>query len=220
MALRYLLVRFPTLATLLLYVPYTPPGTEFMDNMTIAPGVVIPSQSIGVASFSHGIKDADGILGWAWTQTSPHVICVHTVLYSLGPRNLTIGSLSPSTVSSIPTITDSLYSQGMTSSNMVSVSFEPTNTSSAMSGELTFGGIDPSKVTGNITFTYVVAAWFCDVYFLYRAGLGSPLTRTFPASRYWGIDQSIHYGNSTPILETTAGIVDTGTTLILMASGA
>ena len=164
MALRYLLVRFPTLATLLLYVPYTPPGTEFMDNMTIAPGVVIPSQSIGVASFSHGIKDADGILGWAWTQTSPHVICVHTVLYSLGPRNLTIGSLSPSTVSSIPTITDSLYSQGMTSSNMVSVSFEPTNTSSAMSGELTFGGIDPSKVTGNITFTYVVAAWFCDVY--------------------------------------------------------
>jgi hypothetical protein len=34
-----------------------------MENMTIAPGVVIPSQSIGVASFSHGIKDADGILG-------------------------------------------------------------------------------------------------------------------------------------------------------------
>lgn len=56
--------------------------------------------------------------------------------------------------------------------------------------------------------------------FLYRAGLGSPLTRTFPASRYWGIDQSIRYGNSTPILETTAGIVDTGTTLILVASGA
>jgi cathepsin E len=48
----------------------------------------------------------------------------------------------------------------------------------------------------------------------------SPLIRTFPASRYWGINQSIRYGTSTPILETAAGIVDTGTTLILMASGA
>lgn len=37
---------------------------------------------------------------------------------------------------------------------------------------------------------------------------------------FWGINQSIRYGSSTPILETTAGIVDTGTTLILMASGA
>lgn len=50
--------------------------------------------------------------------------------------------------------------------------------------------------------------------------LDSPVTRTFPASAYWGIDQSISYGTSTPILTTTAGIVDTGTALILIASGA
>lgn len=36
-----------------------------------------------------------------------------------------------------------------------------------------------------------------------------PITSTSPASSYWGIDQSIAYNNQT-ILETTAGIVDTG----------
>lgn len=49
----------------------------------------------------------------------------------------------------------------------------------------------------------------------------SPLTTTAPASEFWGIDQSITYGSSnTPILAQTAGIVDTGTTLILMATNA
>lgn len=49
----------------------------------------------------------------------------------------------------------------------------------------------------------------------------SPLTTTSPASEFWGIDQSITYGSSnTPILSQTAGIVDTGTTLILMATDA
>ena len=49
----------------------------------------------------------------------------------------------------------------------------------------------------------------------------SPLTTTSPASEFWGIDQSITYGSSnTPILDKTAGIVDTGTTLILMATNA
>ncbi|KAG1719342.1 aspartic peptidase domain-containing protein [Suillus paluster] len=46
-----------------------------------------------------------------------------------------------------------------------------------------------------------------------------PLTTTSPASSYWGIDQSIAYGNST-ILSETAGIVDTGTTLIFIATDA
>jgi hypothetical protein len=47
----------------------------------------------------------------------------------------------------------------------------------------------------------------------------SPLTTTYPASYYWGINESITYG-STTILAETAGIVDTGTTLILLASSA
>jgi len=48
----------------------------------------------------------------------------------------------------------------------------------------------------------------------------SPITSTSPAGNYWGIDQHIEYGTDTMILSTTAGIVDTGTTLILIATDA
>lgn len=49
-----------------------------------------------------------------------------------------------------------------------------------------------------------------------------PVTETSPASRYWGIDQTLTYGsNNTPLLpEATAGIVDTGTTLLYIATDA
>ena len=47
----------------------------------------------------------------------------------------------------------------------------------------------------------------------------SPITTTFPASAYWGIDQSVRYGPNPTILAKTAGIVDTGTTLLLFATG-
>lgn len=47
-----------------------------------------------------------------------------------------------------------------------------------------------------------------------------PITSTSPASQYWGIDQTISYGSNSTILDSTAGIVDTGTTLVLIASDA
>lgn len=47
-----------------------------------------------------------------------------------------------------------------------------------------------------------------------------PISKTSPANRYWGIDQTITYGNGTQIMKTSAGIVDTGTTLLLLASDA
>jgi len=47
----------------------------------------------------------------------------------------------------------------------------------------------------------------------------SPISGKDPARRYWGIDQSIRYGTSPElILDTGSGIVDTGTTLILLAT--
>lgn len=49
-------------------------------------------------------------------------------------------------------------------------------------------------------------------------GFRRPITTTYPASEFVGVDQSILYDNLV-VLETTAGILDTGTTLILIASG-
>ncbi|KIK03670.1 hypothetical protein K443DRAFT_94720 [Laccaria amethystina LaAM-08-1] len=157
-------------------------GTEYLDQVTVAPGLVIPNQSIGVASTSSGFSGFDGILG-------------------IGPVDLTGDrTLSPATTSSIPTVTDNLFANGVITANEIGVSFEPTTVPSVVNGELTWGGTDSSKFTGSINYT--------------------PLTTTYPAREYWGINQSIRYGTSTTILSSTAGIVDTGTTLILIATNA
>ncbi|KIM73461.1 hypothetical protein PILCRDRAFT_829133 [Piloderma croceum F 1598] len=155
-------------------------GEEFTDTVTLSPHLVIAKQSIGVASTSKGFQNVDGIIG-------------------IGPVDLTIGTLSPSTSQTIPTVTDNLFSKGAIREHLVSVAYAPTIAEGVQNGELTFGGIDLTRFVGEITFV--------------------PITQTSPASNFWGIDQSITYG-STPILSSTAGIVDTGTTLTLIASDA
>ncbi|PFH52246.1 hypothetical protein AMATHDRAFT_46374 [Amanita thiersii Skay4041] len=155
-------------------------GTEFIDTVSITSGLVIPQQSIGVASRSSGFDGFDGILG-------------------IGPVDLTLGTLSPDRNTLIPTVTDNAFSRGVITANEIGISFEPTNSLESLNGELTWGGIDSSKFAGSLTF--------------------APLTSTSPSNLFWGIDQSVRYG-STSILSRTAGIVDTGTTLILLASDA
>ncbi|KLO09318.1 aspartic peptidase A1 [Schizopora paradoxa] len=156
-------------------------GAEYTDTFTLGGGLSVKAQSFGAASKSQGFSGIDGVLG-------------------LGPTDLTLNSLNPDSDSTIPTITDNLFSQKIISSHEFAISFEPTNLANANTGELTFGGIDNSKFTGPITY--------------------APLTTTSPSSEYWGIDGSIRYGGSTSILSKTAGIIDSGTTLIYLASDA
>ncbi|KAJ3783676.1 family A1 protease [Lentinula aff. detonsa] len=144
-------------------------GTEYIDEVTLSSSLVIKSQSIGVASKSQGFQRTDGILG-------------------IGPDDLTEGTVSG--VSTVPTVTDNLFSQGTIAENVVAISFEPTTTDKVTNGELFFGGTDSSKFTGDITYTN-------------RTG------------DYWGITQTVTYG-STTILSSLAGIVDTGTTLLYL----
>ncbi|KAJ7849919.1 aspartic peptidase domain-containing protein [Mycena leptocephala] len=119
-------------------------------------------------------------------------------ILGIGPVALTLDTLSPATTTLIPTVTDNLFSQGTITSNLIGISFEPTTQVEVVNGEITWGGTDSSKFTGAIGFT--------------------PVTGTEPASEFWGINQSIRYGASTTIVGTTAGIVDTGTTLLLLPS--
>jgi len=155
-------------------------GSEFNDKLSLDAGLNVFGQSIGVATASSGFDDVDGILG-------------------IGPNDLTVGTLSPDTTTTIPTVTDNLFSQAVISQNQVAISFEPTTSLSVQNGEITFGGTDSSKFVGSINL--------------------APLTNTKPAANFWGIDQAIRFGN-TQILSQTAGIVDTGTTLTLIASDA
>ena len=88
---------------------------------------------------------------------------------SVGPVDLTTGTVSKT--STVPTVTDNLFSQGTIPSNSLGISYEPSTDAGVVNGELTFGGTDSSKTTGEITFV--------------------PITSTTPASQYWGIDQSV-----------------------------
>jgi len=153
-------------------------GVEVLDTVTISPSLVIKRQSIGVANQSSGFEGVDGIVG-------------------IGPEILTEGTLSTGETVVIPTVTQNLFTQKVIPKELVAVSFNPTTDQVITNGELTFGGTDSTKFTGEITFT--------------------PVTNVQPASFFWGISQTINLAGKS-ILTTNAGIVDTGTTLILLGS--
>jgi cathepsin E len=125
-------------------------------------------------------------------------------ILGIGPTDLTEETLELAGIAlplEISTVTDNLFYQGKISQDLVSVSFEPTNfdvSSPPVNGELTFGGLDSSKYTGTVTY--------------------APVTNQSPASMYWGIAQTVSYGAESLI--TSTGIVDTGTTLILLGTSA
>ncbi|KAG1854100.1 family A1 protease [Suillus tomentosus] len=147
--------------------------------------------------FGNGITIAQQWIGVA-SDTSGNFGEADGIL-GLGPVDLTRGTLTEDADVLVPTVTDNLHHQGTIHLEVVSISFEPTtSTQSVVNGQLTFGGTVRNK-HGPITYT--------------------PRTTTSPASRYWGIDQSISYG-STTILSSTAGIVDVGTTFIHIATDA
>lgn len=98
----------------------------------------------------------------------------------------------------VPTVLDNLFAQGKIESNAVGVLFNPvTSITPLANGELSFGGFDSSKIVGSMHF--------------------APITSTSPANLFWGLDGSMRYG-TTNLLPTTAGIIDTGTTLVLIPS--
>lgn len=114
----------------------------------------------------------------------------------IGPVSLTKGTVSHT--DTVPTIMDNLVSQKSIHSEILGVYFVPVSEEDP-TGTLTFGGWNSSLMTSDITYT--------------------PITTASPARNYWGIDQSVTYGSST-ILSSAAGIVDTATVLILIATDA
>ncbi|KAG0703367.1 acid protease [Suillus ampliporus] len=119
-------------------------------------------------------------------------------IIGVGPVDLTQGTLSPDTNALIPTIMDNALEQGLIKKRILGVSFAPATTYNDTNGAITYGGTDHALYTGKITY--------------------APLTETYPASAYWGINVTDStYGSHTVIPQSTAGIVDTGTTLVLLA---
>ncbi|KAL4073369.1 aspartic peptidase domain-containing protein [Scleroderma yunnanense] len=154
-------------------------GKLYIDTVTLSPGLVVKKQSIGVARTAQGIRDVDGIIG-------------------LGPVDLTRGTVTGGR--EVPTVTDNLFSEGIIPSDSLGIFYAPLTKVGETTGEITFGGIDDSKITSEINYV--------------------PLTTTPPASFYWGIDQIVTYGKGISILGNASGFVDTGATFLFFIADA
>nr|VWO97073.1 Uncharacterized protein [Ganoderma boninense] len=119
-------------------------------------------------------------------------------ILGIGPGGLTQNTVSGTEF--VTTLFDNAYEQGQMTADVVAFAFAPASQVSTPNGLLTFGGTDSSQFTGPIQF--------------------ESITTTSPASKYFGLDMSIMYGSDTPILESTAGIIDIGTTLVMLATDA
>lgn len=160
---------------------------EAIDTVSLGNGITVSSQSIGAASFSLGLGGFDGILG-------------------LGPVDLTKGtvvsvdSIITQTWSNrtVPTFTNNLVSEGVISQDIVGAYFQPLHGSNASEadGEITFGGFDSSKFTGDLTYF--------------------PRLTSGNLSAYWSIAvEEVKYGTVAIGTGLTA-MVDTGTDVILL----
>src|SRR6267154_520542 len=112
-------------------IPYsggTVVGIQYIDHVNLGRGLFIFNQPIGVASNDPRIRGADGVLG-------------------LGPVQLTQGTLPDEPMKTIPTVTQSLYTQHAISQEVVGISFEPVSSTDMVYGVLTFGGVSYSART-------------------------------------------------------------------------
>lgn len=179
--------------------PWTPDSSTTSDNEAVS--VIYGSGQMEGTLYTGPVSLGSGITaqeqGFALAEFAQGFQGYDGIL-GIGPEDLTLGTILENPTETIPTITQSLIQSGVIGQALVGVFFEPSSTNTA-EGELSFGAPNPARYTGEL------------VYY--------PVTGTSPASRYWGIDQSITYG-STTILSNTAGIVDTGTALIHLASNA
>ncbi|KZV97329.1 acid protease [Exidia glandulosa HHB12029] len=124
-------------------------------------------------------------------------------ILGLGPTILTNETVTNAEL--VPTVIDTLFAQRKIKERVVGVAFTPLNehvrNGPRGSGSVSFGAVDHSQFVGPVSYV--------------------PVTSTFPSSLFFGVDASFKYGSShKPLLGKTAGIVDTGTSLLLLATDA
>ena len=159
------------------------------DTFTITSDLVAQNQSFLQVKNATILPEVDGLLG-------------------LGPIDLATASTYTDSCTEpgpltghYPTIMDTLFSQKKIKKEMFSLFFSPTITTECENGEITFGGIDSSKITQDVQYF--------------------PISSTPRASEFWGIDLNMTYGDSgTTIVSSGSGIVDSGTTLFSLAPDA
>jgi len=144
-------------------------GAEWTDNVGL--GSLTVNQSVGIASVSTGFHGVDGILG-------------------LGPVGLTNNTVT--NTEAVPTFTNNLLKKNIISKEVVGVYFAPG--SDEANGELAFGGVNPLKYKGKLSYF--------------------PRVKEEPYGKYWGVATAGIKVNNHTLAGAGNAIVDTGTTLI------
>ncbi|KAG2072867.1 acid protease [Suillus decipiens] len=113
-------------------------GVEFLDTVTVGPGLTVVGQSIGVALELNGLGNYyDGMLG-------------------IGPVASTLGTLTGARAELIPTVANNLHSQNpnIITADVLGIFLQPYSGSPLdPAGQLTFGGADSTLYNGNIAYT-------------------------------------------------------------------
>ncbi|KAG2356984.1 hypothetical protein BDR07DRAFT_1298978 [Suillus spraguei] len=122
-------------------------------------------------------------------------------ILGIGPARLSVGTVKNAMEMELESIAQHLFEAGSISQPLVGIFFQPSSKGREKpdGGILNFGDPNPALYTGNIVYT--------------------PVTTTYPASMYWGIEQRITYGTM-EILPTASGVVDSGCTFNYLASDA
>ncbi|EJD41333.1 family A1 protease [Auricularia subglabra TFB-10046 SS5] len=118
-------------------------------------------------------------------------------ILGLGPAKLS--EFTVDDTDQVPTVTDNLQAGGALAHRVLGVSFLP-NTVAHGAGSLTFGGTDSALHVGPIAYV--------------------PITSVEPSNKFFGVNASVALGSDTLLPHGAAGIVDTGTTLVLLATEA
>ncbi|KAN0087814.1 Aspartic peptidase domain containing protein [Tylopilus felleus] len=111
-------------------------GSEYLDDVTLAPGLVISKQSIGIISPS---------------SIKLELLNFHGVL-GLGPVSLTKGALHPKLNALIPTVMNNLKSQESIEEEVFGVYIPPITSPEETEGSLIYGGTDPNLYEGNLLY--------------------------------------------------------------------
>ncbi|KAI0672095.1 aspartic peptidase domain-containing protein [Trametes maxima] len=172
-------------------------ATEYAVSVAYGSGYFGGQEWIDTVTLAEGLTISNQSFGVAVTSNGFEGL---DGILGVGPQGLTKGSLVLCPETTIPTVTDNAWDAGSLDRYEIGISFEPTQLAVSNIGELTFGGADPTKYIGELQYV--------------------PMTTIEPASNYVGYVQSIRYGDKGPVLKETAGILDTGTTLTLIASDA
>ena len=165
-------------------------GRIWYDRVSLG-SLVIENQGIGVAEDAYGFDDGvDGILGLGLAELT---------------KDFLVKKPGEDQVEAIPTVIDNLFEQGKIQQRILSISFDRMSATlkrpdynREFHGVLTFGGIDPSRHTGNITYV--------------------PIPRDKPSDKHWSFEQKITYGSRDEdrvvILENGIGVIDTGSSVV------